>query len=91
MIYLITYDKNTILKNYEPLQQAIKDSSKSWWHHMNNTWIIKTDLNANQIYKNLCQHINPQDKLLIIKIQNEADYQGWLNEKAWLWIKNQML
>ena len=92
MIYLITYDKNVLLKNYDPLYKAIKSCGKSWWHHMNNTWLINTDLNASEIYNVLRHHISKQDKLMIIKIDARMphfDYQGWLNEKAWEWIKNQ--
>lgn len=89
MIYLITYDKNVLLKDYTPLRNAIKQSSIAWWHHMNNTWLITTNLNAHQIYNNLYEHISPQDRLLIIQIKRGADYQGWLNQEAWEWIKNQ--
>lgn len=91
MIYLITYDKNSFLKNYDPLREGIKSCSISWWHHMNNTWLIHTNMNANQIYNRLRFYITPKDKLLIIQIQLGADYQGWLNDKAWSWLKKQPL
>lgn len=89
MIYLITYDKNTVLKDYTPLYKAIKESGDTWWHHMNNTWLINTHLSASEIYNNLREHLNVADRLLVVKIHRPSDCQGWLNKKAWEWIAKQ--
>jgi hypothetical protein len=88
MIYLITYN-TALLRNYNPLKESIKGCSSAWWHHLNNTWLINTNLNANQIYQNLSRHIQPNDRLLVIQIPNNADYQGYLPQEAWDWIKDQ--
>lgn len=87
--FLITYNKNALLRNYDPLYQAIKTSSIVWWHHLNNTWIIRTTLDANQVYNNLHQHITEDDKLLVIQVFPNSEFQGWLPPEAWKWIENQ--
>lgn len=87
MIYLITYNTE-LLRNYNPLKDSIKRCSIAWWHHLKNTWLIHSNLNANQIYHQLSYHIQPQDRLLIIQISNSADYQGYLPQEAWDWLKD---
>ena len=85
MILLITYDKSDFLKNYAPLYSAIK-SSNDWWHHLDNTWLISTELNVRYWFDILAPHINNTDRLLIVEIT--PNYQGWLNKDAWKWIQN---
>lgn len=87
--YLITYNKNSVLKNYKPLYNAIKTSSISWWHHLDNTWIISTNLNAQDLFNHLAAHINNDDKLLIIQVFQNSDFSGWLTEDAWNWLNHQ--
>lgn len=86
MIYLITYDKNTALKNYSSLYEAIKSCSQTWWHHMNNTWLIASYMDVNQIYDRLSTHITIKDRLLIVELNRYASMQGYLNEDGWDWI-----
>ena len=90
MIYLITYDKN-LFKSYQPLQQAIMSISEEWWHHLQNTWLIKTELNANQIFDRLKRTVSVNDRLLIIQIAPNVDYQGYLPQDAWDWIAENSL
>jgi len=86
MILLITYDKKNFLKNYDSFYNTIK-TANSWWHHLNNTWLIKTDEDPTYWYNLLAPHILANDRLLIIEVK--PNYQGWLNEDAWKWINDQ--
>jgi hypothetical protein len=85
MIYLITYNRNSIFKNYNDLYEEIKSLGDSWWHHMNDTWLINTNMTAEQIANSLLRHINQDDKLLIIEVKE--NYRGWLHKEAWDWIR----
>lgn len=91
MIYLISYNRNILLKSYAPLQEAIKQSSTSWWHHLNDTWLVRTNLTAAQLFENLKPHLSQADRLLVIAVhpnmKGGIHYQGWLNDKAWQWIR----
>jgi hypothetical protein len=86
MIYLITYNRNSILKNYNSLYEEIKGLGDSWWHHMNDTWLVNSNLNTEQISDRLLKHINNDDKLLIIEVKDNC--RGWLNKDAWSWIQD---
>lgn len=85
--YLITYDlKNKSIKSYEPLYTAIK-SVGPWWHYLDSTWIVKTNLNSGQIWTNLGKHILTNDHILIIRIDT-SDKWGWLPQDAWNWLNS---
>ena len=86
MILLITYEKRAFLKNYDSLYTRIK-TADAWWHHMDNTWIIRTDNNVQYWYSYLASQITQEDRLLIIEVKPQ--YQGWLNKEAWKWLQSQ--
>jgi len=84
--YLITYDLKNKSRNYDSLYLAIK-SLGPWWHYLESTWIVKTNLNSSQIWNNLGAHITTMDYLLITKIDS-ADKWGWLPQDAWNWLNS---
>lgn len=85
--FLITYDlKNKPTKNYNSLFSAIK-SIGPWAHYLDSTWMIKTSLNASQIWNILNTHILASDYLLIIKIDANEKW-GWLPKDAWNWLNS---
>jgi len=86
--YLITYDlKNTSLVLYAPLHEEIKKISGLWWHYLESTWIVKTNLTASEISAKLIPHIKQGDRLIVVKI-DYSDSQGWLPKEAWDWINS---
>ena len=83
--YLITYDlNNKSIKNYESLFVALK-SIGPWWHYLESTWIIKTNLTSAQLWNHLAGHVTTTDRMLIVKIDN-FDKWGWLPQDAWNWL-----
>ena len=48
--YLIGYDLHpTKGETYGELTQAIKDLSDTWWHHLDSTWAVVTNLDVFEI------------------------------------------
>lgn len=85
--YLITYDlKNKNIENYGNLYNAIQRVGP-WWHHLDSTWIVKTNLNSQQIWNILLPYIYKNDHILIVKIDN-FDKWGWLPQDAWVWLNS---
>ena len=83
--YLITYDlNNKSIKDYGSLFVALK-SIGPWWHYLESTWIIKTNLTSAQIWDYLAKHITTKDRLLIVRI-DARDKWGWLPQEAWHWL-----
>lgn len=86
MIYLITYDLMQPNRDYEPLYEAIKKCGSNWWHYLESTWIVATDISVNECVKRLRQTMDDNDNLLVVNITGQ-ERQGWLPSKAWDWIK----
>lgn len=87
-LYIVSYDLKTPGRNYNNLYEAIK-SYGTWWHHLESTWIIKSNLTAGSITDHLRSHLDTNDLLLVAKMYtSDTEYNGWLPAKAWEWIKN---
>jgi hypothetical protein len=86
--YMIGYDLNKPLQNYNDLIQAIK-AYGTWWHHLDSTWIIQTEQTAAEVRDNLAQHIDTNDELLVAKISAPAAWRGF-NEKGSQWLKDHL-
>lgn len=69
--YLITYDLRRPRKSYQPLHEAIK-SYKTYWHHLDSTWIVCTNKTAVEIKKHLKSYLDSNDKLLVMKTGEEV-------------------
>ena len=83
-VFCISYDlKND---NYEPLIEAIR-AYGTWWHQSKSTWFIETDKTAKQIFENLNPHLYKNDKLIVVKIQENWWATGH-SEKEYKWMKD---
>jgi hypothetical protein len=82
--YLVGYDLNRPEQNYADLIEAIKKYS-TWWHHLDSTWIIKTDDSAATVRDSLVAHIDANDELLVVGLTGEGAWRG-LNDKGSKWL-----
>ncbi len=85
MIFAINYDLKRPGQNYQALHEAIK-SCGDWWHFLDSTWLVDTNLDAQGIWNSLAGHVDKNDILLIIGVTR--NYQGWLPRSAWDWINS---
>lgn len=83
MIYSINYDLKKFGQDYKGLHEAIK-AIGPWWHYLDSTWLVDTNLTAGGIWEKIKQHIDQNDNVLIIGVTK--DYSGWLSKEAWAWI-----
>lgn len=84
MILLITYDLKG-QKDYSGFYEVLKSAS-TWWHYLDSTWLVKTEDTPTMWLNKLKPHIHEvSDSLFIVEINN--NYQGWLPEKAYEWIR----
>src|SRR5947208_3217570 len=84
-VYCVSYELRVAGKNYEPLYNELKKSTR-WWHYLQSTWLIQTDETAVQVWQRLVAHVDQQDSVLLIEVRNNA--QGWLPKDAWDWIRD---
>lgn len=83
MVLLISYDLKGASRDYSKLHNEIK-KARAWWHYLESTWIISTNHDTEQWQRRLRRHIEKNDNLLVIEVCR--NYQGWLPERAWVWL-----
>lgn len=88
MVYLITYDINTVIKDYNELYEAIKGISNDYQHPLESVWLVNTNIDRVQVYNLIRPHMDSRDYLLIAEIK--GGYYGWLNKKVWEWLKSKL-
>jgi hypothetical protein len=88
VVYVISYDLKKPGQNYDELFEAIKAAGSSWWHYLESTWLVDSNLTAEQIFQRLQPKMDTNDSILIIAVT--ASYSGWLPEKAWEWIRQHL-
>jgi hypothetical protein len=88
--YLIGYDLNKPRENddYKDLIEAIKEYG-TWWHHLDSTWIIKTNQSAVEIRDKLKKHIDTGDELLVVRLRQESAWTGF-NKKGSDWLMDNL-
>ncbi len=85
--YIIGYDLNKAGQNYDELINKIKSTFNLWWHHLDSTWIVKSNLTAVQIRDTLKQFIDSNDELLVASLSGESAWTGF-NEKGSQWLRD---
>lgn len=88
--YLIGYDLNRPrgTDDYPKLYEAIKNLG-GWWHHLDSTWIIKTNSSAVEIRDALRSHIDSGDELLVVRLSGEGAWVGF-NDNGSQWLKDNL-
>ena len=87
--YLIGYDLNQTGQDYTDLVETIKNTFGTWWHHLDSTWIVKSDMTSEQIRDILRVRIDSNDELLVVKLVREAAWSGF-NDRGSQWLLNNL-
>ena len=82
--FCISYDLKHPDADYAGLFDVLK-GLKHWWHYLESTWLVVFDGTPEQLWERLKPHVQPADHLLVIGVTPEST--GWLPEKAWNWIE----
>ena len=81
---MVGYDLRRPGQGYSPLIKAL-ESYPNWWHHLDSTWVIKTNDSAGTIRDNLRRHIDSNDELLVASLRGESAWYGFDAEGSkWL-------
>jgi len=86
--YIVSYDLNFPGQDYSDLHDAIK-SYGWWWHHLDSTWIIKTDQSAEVVRDYLVAFIDSNDKLLVAELTGAGAWAGF-NSKGSKWLSDNL-
>lgn len=90
-IYIIGYDLHPVRgETYDELIEAIKNLG-SWWHCLDSTWIVISNLTAVQIRDKLWAHMKADDQLLVVTYTKGA-LVAWngFNKDCSDWLRNNL-
>lgn len=85
--YMITYDLKKSGQDYENVIKTIKDSSIYWCSYWKSSYLIKSNLTAQQITDNISTYLDGNDTLIVVEAK-DTNYQGWLNKEQWKFIQD---
>jgi len=87
--YIIGYDIHPPKgETYEELYKAIKLLG-AWWHHLDSTWLVISDLSAKEIRDTLIQQLRDDDQLLVTKSSGVGAWHGF-NDSGSKWLKDHL-
>lgn len=80
--YLIIYSCKSSVKKFKEVDAIIKECAwdDRWMYHLNNTWIIKSKMSADEIGTKLSIIGDEHDDFLVIEIAD--NYACWLPQRA---------
>lgn len=90
-VYIVGYDLNRPrgASAYPELIKALKEDFTNWWHYLDSTWVIVTNLSAAQVRDKLQQHIDSGDELLVARLSGESAWTGF-DKTASDWLKTNL-
>jgi len=83
-LLLITYALRNRERNYDSFYVALRGNAIQWWHYIENTHVVFTAYDTNELATRLAIHIEPTDSLLIVPVTGPIN--GWLPMEAWEWL-----
>lgn len=87
--YVISYDLNRPGQNYNELFEEIK-ALGTWWHCLDSTWIVKSNLTAAQVRDRLVKKIDTNDRLIVAALTGEAAWTTSFSEQCQDWLRKNL-
>lgn len=86
LVLLISYDLMTV----ESLDAAIKERATETQRLSKSVWLAQTDEDVGAFGRGLAQHLDPQDRMIVVRVHNMSSVNGWLPPAMWEWIKERV-
>ncbi|MCI8411882.1 MAG: hypothetical protein HFJ40_05580 [Clostridia bacterium] len=87
MIYMISYDLHSPTQNRENVENDIK-SFGTWCKYLTTTFLISTSSDLKTVSDKCVSHLDGNDAMIITKVTKPI--KGWLNQKQWDWISENL-
>jgi hypothetical protein len=86
---MVGYDLNKPGKDYATLIAKLK-AFPNWWHHLDSTWLVKTNLSAVQVRDQLRPLMDASDELLVMNVTGDSAAWSGFDQKGSDWLKNNL-
>lgn len=92
-VLAICYDINKEGAAYaaanELVTDKIKETFSSWWHQLDSTWLVDTDMAPIDVANIVWSVMDDNDELLVLPAGEGAAYAGF-NERGEKWLTNHL-
>ena len=89
-IYVVGYDIHPSKgEKYDKLEAAIQ-AIGDWWHCLDSTWLVVSDLSAAEIRDRIWAVMESDDQLLVVRY--DPPHSAWVGfkDKCQTWLKSHM-
>lgn len=83
---LVAYDLSKPEQEYAKLFETLK-SQGTWWHGLDSTWLVKTDLSTVELRDALRPFLDANDALLVLDVTNGAAAWAGFPEPVGDWLR----
>jgi hypothetical protein len=83
---MVGYDLNKPDQDYEKLIDYLK-SLGTWWHHLDSTWLVVTNMSAKELRDKLKTLIGAADELLVMDVTDDIWATAGFTDKANNWLQ----
>lgn len=90
MIYIITYNISTSIRDYTLFYDSIKSCCASYYHALESTWFIACPKqhDVKRLTDFLRMRLYPGDTLFIAELTNNTIVDGWITKDFWNWYRD---
>ncbi len=85
---LVGYDLDQPGQDYADLIDHLKTYG-TWWHHLDSTWIVRTEQSAAEVRDACAMYLDANDKLLVVELKGAGAWTGF-NDKGSAWLKKNL-
>ena len=86
---LVGYDLNSPGQDYDALIARLR-AFGTYWHHLDSTWLVRTDLTAVEMRDVLKQFLDVTDELLVLDVTGDLAAWRGFSSRASAWLKEHL-
>jgi hypothetical protein len=83
---MVGYDLNKPGQDYSDLIKYLKDLG-TYWHHLDSTWLIRSEMTPSEIRDKLKQYLDDNDQLLVINVNGDAWATKGISKSGLDWLR----
>ena len=86
---MVGYNLSGTARSYEDFTTALHDLG-DWWHHLNNTWLIRTERSPAEIRDALKPLIADTDEILVLDVTGAGAAWSGFDDNGSQWLKDKL-
>lgn len=87
-VYILSFDKTMNIDELHNVIKILHNQAiiENWWRYLSNSYLLVSNYSAVDLNQKIGQRFSGNKKYLIAEV-NLNNYNGWLSNEAWEWVK----